>query len=132
MSNLDNKRFWVGVNHSYAFGHPKTYDLGYKDTDIVAASGSRIKALDQYGDVDFYEEFCSSESESDNEDFFSETVQPDCSSESQYDDGDFSSETALSDNLFFFGKNGDEPLVEDGDTYSTVVDDEYDLELVYE
>merc|ERR1711954_418025 len=118
LSLLDNKRFWVSVNHSYAFGHPETYNLGYKDTDIVAGSGSRIKALDQYGDVDFYEEFCSSESESDNGDFFSETVQSDCSSESKYDGGDedFSSETALSDNLFFFGENGDEPLVEDGDT----------------
>ena len=123
------------MNHSYAFGHPETYDLGYKDTDIVAASGSRIKALDQYGDADFFEEFCSSESESDNGDFFSETAQSDCSSESKYDDGDdedFSSETALSDNLFFFGENGEEALVENGDTYSTAVDDEHDLDLIYE
>jgi len=132
LSLLDNKRFWVSVNHSYAFGHPETYNLGYKDTDIVAASGSRIKALDQYNNGDFYEEFCSSESEYDNGDFFSETVQSDCSSESEYDNEDFFSETVQSDDLFFFGENGEDPLVEDGDTYSTAVDDEYDLELVYE
>ena len=62
--------------------------------------------------MDFYDEFCSSES--------------------QYDNGEFFSETVESDNLFFFGENGDEALVEDGDTYSTAVDDEYDLEPVYE
>jgi len=132
LSLLDNKRFWVSVNQSYGFGHPKTYDLGYKDTDIVAGSGSRIKALDQYGGVDFYEDFCSPESEYDNEDFFSESVQPDCSSESQHGDEGLSSEAALSDHLFFYGEAGDAPLVEVGDTYSTAVDDEYDLDLVYE
>merc|ERR1712240_9582 len=34
--------------------------------------------------------------------------------------------------FFFFGEDGDAPLVEDGDPYSTAVDDEYDLEPVYE
>merc|ERR1711999_27814 len=70
LSLLDNKRFWVSVNQSYGFGHPETYDLGYKDTDIVAGSGSRIKALDQIGDADFYEEFCSSESAQSDDLFF--------------------------------------------------------------
>ena len=112
LSLIDNKRFWVSLNHSYAFGHPETYKLGYKDDDIVAASGSRIKALDQYDNEDFYDEFCSSES--------------------QYDNGDFFSETVQSDDLFFFGENGEEALVENGDTYSTAVDDEHDLDLIYE
>merc|ERR1712240_142686 len=44
----------------------------------------------------------------------------------------FFSESVQSDDLFFFGENGEDPLVEDGDTYSTAVDDEYDLELIYE
>ena len=112
MSLIDNKRYWVSLNQSYAFGHPETYKLGYKDDDIVAASGSRIKALDQYDNEDFYDEFCSSES--------------------QYDNGDFFSETVQSDDLFFFGENGEEALVENGGTYSTAVDDEHDLDLIYE
>ena len=83
--------------------------------------------------MDFFEDFGSPESEYDNEDFFSESVQPDRSSESQHGGDEGSSpEAALSDHLFFYGEAGDAPLVEDGDTYSTAVDDEYDLELVYE
>ena len=91
-----------------------------------------LKALDQYNDVDFFEEFCSSESESDNGDFFSETAQSDCSSESEYDNEDFFSETVQSDDLFFFGEDGEEALVENAETYSTAVDDEHDLDLIYE
>ena len=112
LSLIDNKRYWVSLNQSYAFGHPETYKLGYKDGDIVAASGSRIKALDQYDNEDFYDEFCSSES--------------------QYDNGDFFSETVQSDDLFFFGENGEEALVENGGTYSTAVEDEHDLDLIIE
>ena len=44
----------------------------------------------------------------------------------------FFSETVQSDDLFFFGENGEEALVENGDTYSTAVDDEHDLDLIYE
>ena len=82
--------------------------------------------------MDFFEDFGSPESEYDNEDFFSESVQPDCSSESQHGDEGLSSEAALSDHLFFYGEAGDAPLVEVGDTYSTAVDDEHDLDLIYE
>merc|ERR1712240_192995 len=112
LSLIDNKRWWVSLNQSYAFGHPETYKLGYKDGDIVAGSGSHIKALDQYDNEDFYDEFCSSES--------------------QYDNGDFFSETTQSDDLFFFGEDGEEGLVENGETYSTAVDDEHYLDLIYE
>merc|ERR1712240_67665 len=112
LSLIDNKRFWVSLNHSYAFGHPETYKLGYEDRHIVAGSGSRIKVLDQYDNEDFYDEFCPTES--------------------QYDNGDFFSETTQSDDLFFFGEDGEEGLVENGETYSTAVDDEHDLDLIYE
>merc|ERR1712240_244439 len=46
--------------------------------------------------------------------------------------GIFFSETVQSDDIFFFGENGEEALVENGDTYSTAVDDEHDLDLIIE
>ena len=112
MSLINNKRFWASLNHSYAFGHPETYKLGYKDRHIVAGSGSRIKILDEYDDQDFYDEFFPTDA--------------------QYDNGDFFSDTSQSDDVFFFGEDGEEPLVENGETYNMAVDDEYDLDLVYE
>ena len=112
LSLVDNKRFWTSLNHSYAYGHPETYKLGYKDSHIVAGSGSRIKILDEYDHQDFYDEF------------FPNDV--------QYDNGDFFSDTDQSDEDFFFGEDGEEPLVENGETYNMVVDDEYDPHIVYE
>ena len=113
MSLLDNKRFWVSLNQSYAFGHPETYKHGYKDRDIVAGSGSTIKVLDEYDDHDFYEEFFPTDSQYDNGDFFSDASQAD-------------------DDVFFFGEAGEEPLIEVGETYTMAVDDEYDPTLVLE
>ena len=109
LSLIDNKRFWSSLNQSYGFGHPETYKLGYKDSHIVAGSGSRIKILDEYDNRDFYDEFFPNDS---NEDFFSDTDQ--------------------SDTDFFFGDGGEEALVQNGETYNLAIDDEYDLDTVYE
>ena len=114
LSLIDNKRFWVNINKSYGFGHPETYKHGYKDSHVIAAEGARIKILDEYDNQDFYQEFFPDDSQYDNADFFSD---------SRYSNEDNVDEQ-IGEHDFFYGLDGDEPLIQNGETYNLEIEEE--------
>ena len=74
----------------------------------------RIKILDEYDNQDFYQEFFPDDSQYDNGDFFSD---------SRYSNED-SVDEQIGEHDFFYGLDGDEPLIQNGTTYNLEIDEE--------
>ena len=69
LSLLDFKRYWVSKNVSYAYGHPITYQLGYRDNHIVPAGGTKITNTCDITETEIENDMDSIATELDPEDF---------------------------------------------------------------
>ena len=73
LSILDNKRFWINDQESYGYAHPKTYEMGYKNGNIIAADGFDIKGTRTIdNELDVEEDISDIDEYEDGGDFFSE------------------------------------------------------------
>ena len=124
LSLVENKRFWVNQNLSFGYGHPETYNHGYRDSHIVPGGGCRIKLLDQYDNEDFFAEFV------DNGDDFYQVVDVE---ECTYDTNIATSEVGEIEELLgsYFPEEDASPLLLNGETYNYDVDEINEHQICY-